>query len=151
MTQYFDKFEQFLSHMKKLDISRVFSMDVSFHEFIQLKLINSFASGEASDSVQVMTIVENSCVSAQAVSKSLRALENKNYIERFQSKSDRRVNEVKLTDYGKQVLNKSQEEMDELFSHVFSLFTQTELEIFEKLNSKFFEHCGNSLERFAKK
>lgn len=137
MIDYLGKFELYLDKIKKIDVSRVFTQDISFPEFVNLKIIDVHSRKSDDKSVQVCELVENSGVSAQAISKCLKALETKNYITRFTNKADRRITQVKMTDYGKQVFDITQEEISKVMYTVFAEFTKEEYEILDRLTSKF--------------
>ena len=137
MIDYLNKFEMYLDKIKKRDISRVFSQNIAFHEFLHLKIIDIHSKRSEDESVQVSELVESAGVSAQAVSKCLKALEAKEYIVRFTNKSDRRITQVKLTDYGKKVFDITQEEIHEVMTRVFAEFTKAEYEMLDNLTSKF--------------
>ncbi|MBO5459397.1 MAG: winged helix DNA-binding protein, partial [Lachnospira sp.] len=70
--------------------------------------------------VKVSMLVEELNVNSTAVSRSLKILEEKGYIERIVSKKDRRITYVKLTDAGAEELMKAEKKMDEFAEAVLS-------------------------------
>lgn len=147
MSFYSGKFEVYFNKMKKLDIASFFVENISFHEFLQLKVISFLSSNQDSDSVQVSQLVENSGVSPQAISKLLKSIEEKNYIVRFSNKSDRRITEVKLTDEGTRVYEVTNRQFEEVMDRVFSNFTDEEIKNFAFLAEKFLNLYADTVDK----
>jgi len=137
MISFMGKFELYLDKLKKIDVSRVFTEDISFPEFLYLKFIDYHSSKDSDKSVQVSKLVEDSGVTAQAVSKFLRGLEGKGCILRYSNKDDRRITQVKLTERGKQIYEVTQKEITRVMGEVFCNFTREEIENLDFLISKF--------------
>ena len=147
MVDYMGNFEIYLDKLKKIDVSRVFTEDISFPEFVHLKYIDYFAKKSDDMSVQVSKLVESSGVTAQAVSKCLGILEKKNYIIRFNDKADRRAIQVKMTDYGKTVFEITQGQMHAVIDEVFSKFSREETDMFANLTKKFFDEYEATIDK----
>ncbi len=114
---FLDAFTQF----RKLHMSSIFP-HMNHSEFATMVGISRlskmcFKTGEQ---VKVSMLVEELNVNSTAVSRSLKILEEKGYIERIVSKKDRRITYVKLTDAGAEELMKAEKKMDEFAEAVLS-------------------------------
>lgn len=147
MYNCYDKFETFLDTLKKTDASKIFSQNISFTEFMQLKIVRYFVSKSEREVVAVSELVGNSCVTAQAISKCLRILEKKGFIERNPNSKDRRITEVALTDEGVRVYEITKDELNSVMSEVFSEFTDKERQDFEILSDKFLNLYSAAIDR----
>lgn len=96
-------------------------------------------TGDGGGGVAVSEIVGELKVPAPAVSRSLRSLEEKDYVLRYVNKKDRRNTCVELTDAGEAVLRESMEIMNDLGDAVFRQMGGEDMErllaYFEKLRN----------------
>lgn len=96
------EFIEIMTAFRKLNISSMLPDLISHGEFSLLKMIESSAQEtENGRWVKVSHLVKKLCVPAPAISRTLRSLEDKNFIERTADKSDRRNTFVSLTEEGK--------------------------------------------------
>ncbi len=120
-------FLQMFYYIKSMKISGLFSEDISFAEYVMLRMITEMSNETASTDVWVADIVKRVEVTPQAVSKFMNLAVAKGYIERFENESDRRSTGVRITDRGSAVLNKSGEELTAFRESVFKEFSEEEL------------------------
>lgn len=107
---FFGAFTQF----RKLHMSSICShMNHSEFATMVATVRCSEMCSKAGEEVKVSMLVEELNVNSTAVSRTLKILEEKGYIERFISKKDRRITYVRLTDEGKLVLKEAEKEIDE--------------------------------------
>ncbi len=143
----YKEFDLYLDKMKKMDISKVFTEDISFPEYVNLKYIDHLSKKSDNAAVQVSQLVDSLAVTPQAVSKLLRNLEDKGCIERYTNKSDRRITEVKLTKKGAAVYAVTNSQAESVFSAVFSGFTSDEFKIFRELTEKFLSLYADAIDK----
>ncbi len=151
MSSYCEKFEMYFNKMRKLDVASFFTENISFHEYIQLKVINILSCETENGSIQVSQLVENSGLSPQAVSKLLKNIEEKNYIVRFTNKDDRRITQIKLTEEGIRVYKATSKQVEEVMNKVFSEFTEEEIKSFAFLTEKFFNLYADTVDSLKRK
>lgn len=124
-------------YLKSVKISDLFSEEISFAEYIMLHLITEISSETGSTDVLVSDIVKRVEVTPQAVSKLMRLVAHKGYIECFENASDRRSTGIRITDCGREVLSKTGEDLIAFRNGVFKEFSEDELasmhELMEKL------------------
>ncbi len=139
------EFENVLEMIHNVDIGSTFRVDMSKSEFIIMKVIYCIkeVSGEK---VPVADIVDKMQVSAQAISKSLKSLEKKGYIERFSNRDDRRRMEVLVTNKGKQTYSKLIERTDEVLSEVLDKFGKDDLETYIYLTRRLTQLYGEVID-----
>ncbi len=85
-----------------------------------------------------------------AVSRSLKLLEDKNLIERFTDKQDRRNIHVLLTKDGETELEKVSQKIWDLTSRIFGHLTKEEQEMYRVLNEKLQIATDEEVEKFLK-
>jgi DNA-binding MarR family transcriptional regulator len=129
-------FLQMFYYIKTMKISGLFSEDISFAEYVMLQLITEMSNETGSTDVRVSDIVKRVEVTAQAVSKFIHLAVGKGYIERFENTSDRRSTGVRITDRGRAVLSKTEEELTAFRESVFKEFSEEELATMHGLMSK---------------
>ena len=129
-------FLQLFYFIKTMKISGLLSEDISFAEYVMLQLIAEMANETGSMDVWVPDIVKQVEVTPQAVSKFIRLAIAKGYIERFENASDRRSMGVRITEHGRAVLGKSEEELSTFHKSVFKEFSEEELAAMHGLMSK---------------
>jgi DNA-binding MarR family transcriptional regulator len=115
-----------LYYIKSMKISVLFSEDISFAEYIMLRLITEIEAETGSSDVWVSEIVRRVEMTPQAVSKFTQLAIKKGYIERFENASDRRSIGIRITDRGRAELNKAEEELTVFYNHVINEFSDEE-------------------------
>jgi len=83
MLDFFCGIKDFLNKVKRIDFSDLLSCGVTSAEYAFLDIMADKMESGDRDFVWVSEITDEVPVTAQAVSKSLKALEQKGYIERF--------------------------------------------------------------------
>ena len=129
-------FLQMFYYLKSMKISGLFSEDISFAEYVMLQLITEMSNETGNTDVWVADIVKRVEVTPQAVSKFIHVAAGKGYIEPFENESDRRSIGVRITDRGRAILSKSEEELTAFRKSVFKEFSEEELTTMYGLMSK---------------
>ncbi|MCX6081935.1 MAG: hypothetical protein NTW32_20605 [Chloroflexi bacterium] len=129
-------FLQMFYYIKTMKISGLFSEDISFAEYVMLRLITEMSQETGSTEVWVSDIVKRVEVTPQAVSKFMNLAVAKGYIERFENEGDRRSTGVRITDLGRAVLSKTGEELSSFRESVFKEFSKEELASMDGLMRK---------------
>ena len=129
--------QDFFNVVRNMDISKTFKVNLSKSELVILKVIDEIETQSAVKTVAVSDIVDKMEVSAQAISKCLKNLENKDFIERFSNRLDRRRMEVLMTSKGRKALNDILNKIDTTFKTVFEGFDRDEFEEYVRLTRKF--------------
>ena len=135
MNKLMREFENVLEMIHNVDMGNIFRVDMSKSEFIIMKVIYSIKES-SEKKVLVSDIVDKMHVSAQAISKTLKSLEKKGYIERFSNKEDRRRMEVAVTEKGGQTYFHLIRKTDEVLSEVLGKFGKEELETYISLTRR---------------
>lgn len=134
-SDYEYKLIDLIHRIKRIDISSIFSIDVSMPEYSVMLSISKTL--KTKNTVFVSDVVKQFGVSAQAVSKHLKICEKNNLIIRESDKNDRRNTKLFLTEYGKKVIVRCNKEIHDLFTSVLNEFNSDEidsiLDIAEKL------------------
>ena len=137
MSNCFAEFRDFVSKIKRIDLSRFFSFDITNSEFVVLDIIAQ-KSPESNDScVWVSEIVDEVTVTAQAISKILRSLESKKYIERFSNRDDRRMTGVRMLSEGKRIYEQAHNEINAFSETLAESFGRDEFEKFMEMSRRF--------------
>lgn len=76
-------------------------------------------------------------VSVPAISRTLKNLEAKEYVQRTANRSDRRIVHISLTEKGEQVLMKNFRAITNVMDKVLAQFTDEELETMLRLHTRF--------------
>ncbi len=93
--------------------------DISKREFEMLMVMEHFSrENDDRKGIYVWELAKALHISSPAVSKMIRALEERGYAGRDVDKEDRRNTYVYVTDKGKEALRKSKEKMDEVMRKV---------------------------------
>ena len=137
MDDYVTRFKEFISRVRRIDFSNFFSFDVTSLECIILDIITYKSEVNDCDYVWVFEIVREVPVTAQAVSKNLRIMENKGFIKRFVNKDDRRMTGVRLLEEGKKVHRMAQSEIEDFVKNMEKCFDEEEKKTFLRLSEKF--------------
>jgi DNA-binding MarR family transcriptional regulator len=127
---------QMLYFIKSMRISDLFSEDISFAEYIMLRLITEIETETESTEVWESDIVKRVQITPQAVSKFINLAIRKGYIERFENVSDRRSIGVQITDRGRAALSKTEEELTAFRKSVLKEFSEEELARMHELMNK---------------
>jgi DNA-binding MarR family transcriptional regulator len=125
-----------LYHLKSVKISNLTSEDISFAEYIMLRLISEIATETESREVLMSDIVKRVKVTPQAVSKLIHLAIRKGYLESFETACDRRSVGIRMTDRGSAVLSKTGEELTVFYNSVFNEFSEEEKASLHRLLSK---------------
>lgn len=144
MNKLMMEFESVLEMVHSVDIGRTFGVDMSKSEFIVMRVIFSVAK-DYGEKVLVSDVVNRMKVSAQAISKSLKSLEKKGYIERFSNKEDRRRMEIIVTDKGNETYSHIIKKSDEVLSVVLEQFGEKEFETYICLTRKLTNLYGKAM------
>jgi DNA-binding MarR family transcriptional regulator len=123
-------------YIKSMKISDLFSEDISFSEFAMLQLITEIGTETDSTDLWVPEIVKRVKISPQAVSKFIHLALRKGYIERFTNASDRRSTGIRITERGKAVIIKTDEDLAFFYNHVMNEFSEEERAGMHRLMSK---------------
>lgn len=125
-----------LSYMKGMKLSNLTSEDISFAEYLMLRLIAELETETNSAEVWVPDIVRRVEVTPQAVSKFIRLAVRKGYIERFENASDRRSIGIRMTDRGRAALSNTGEDLALFHNQVFGEFSEEEIATMHNLMNK---------------
>ncbi len=105
-------------------------------EYVMLQLITEMSNETGSTEVWESDVVKRVEVTPQAVSKFINLAVRKGYIERFENASDRRSTGIRITDRGRAVLSKTEEDLTAFRKSVFKEFSEEELATMRGLMSK---------------
>ncbi|WP_019850091.1 MarR family winged helix-turn-helix transcriptional regulator [Desulfitobacterium sp. PCE1] len=97
-----------IKKFRRLSLNFRGSGEIPHREIMMLKLIKHH-SGKGG--ITISTLSEHFEISKPAVSQMINALEDKNYVERITTKSDRRMVYVRLTELGEEALAEAFHEM----------------------------------------
>ena len=125
-----------LQYIRSMKISNLTSEDISFAEYIMLRLIAEIETETGSTEVWVSDIVKRVEVTPQAVSKFIHLASRKGYIERIENANDRRSIGVRITDRGRAVLSNTGEDLTVFYNTVFNEFSEEEKATMHRLMSK---------------
>jgi DNA-binding MarR family transcriptional regulator len=140
-----------LYYIKSMKISDLTSEDISFAEYIMLRLIAEIETETESTEVWVSDIVKRVEITPQAVSKFIHLAVNKGYVERFENASDRRSIGVRITDRGRAALTKTGEDLSVFFNSVFNEFSEEEKATMHGLMSKLQKVVQENYSKYKKK
>jgi DNA-binding MarR family transcriptional regulator len=140
-----------LYYIKSMKISDLTSEDISFAEYIMLRLIAEIETETESTEVWVSDIVKRVEITPQAVSKFIHLAVNKGYVERFENASDRRSIGIRITDRGRAALTKTGEDLSVFFNSVFNEFSEEEKATMHGLMSKLQKVVQENYSKYKKK
>jgi DNA-binding MarR family transcriptional regulator len=140
-----------LYYIKSMKISNLTSEDISFAEYIMLRLIAEIETETESTEVWVSDIVKRVEITPQAVSKFIHLAVNKGYVERFENASDRRSIGIRITDRGRAALTKTGEDLSVFFNSVFNEFSEEEKATMHGLMSKLQKVVQENYSKYKKK
>lgn len=121
-----DKFEELFKAMHRFHKLRVGDMmpNVNGAEFWAMRnIVNKSEDGK----ITVSELARKTNVLPSAISRTIRGLEEKGYVERTINKSDRRNTYVELTDRGLEVMQEVRETMHDFGEAVLSKLDEDEL------------------------
>lgn len=127
----YKSFAQSLYSLGNVDYSVLLNNCTSV-EYIILSKIDMCITEDVLEYVNVTQLSEKLGVSMPAVSRVLKSLEGKRYIERNVDIFCRRNTRVKITKEGKKELLKCQNNLDKFFSEIFSDLDEKEQEMMSK-------------------
>lgn len=132
-----EKIYEMMQKFKKVRLNAKFAGELPRSELKMLKMIKMNSS--ETEGVKVSTLSELLDISKSAVSQMINALEDKGYVERVTTKSDRRVVYVRLTENGEErlamELKTFLQGMDKVFKKMGEDDTEELLRLLEKLYS----------------
>lgn len=123
-------------YLKSMKISDLFSENITFPEYVMLQLITDMSNETGNMDVWLSDIVKRVEVTPQAVSKFINLAIRKGYIERFENASDRRSTGIRITDRGRAVLSKTEQDLTVFYNNVFNEFSEEEKAAMYSLMSK---------------
>jgi DNA-binding MarR family transcriptional regulator len=137
--------------IRSMKIFNLFSEDISFGEYIMLRLITEIETETESKEVWVADIVRRVEVTPQAVSKFVNLAVGKGYIERFENASDRRSVGIRITERGRAILSKAEEDLTVFYNSVYNEFSEEEKATMRRLMSKFQRVVQENYLKYKKK
>jgi len=137
MLDFFCGIKDFLNKVKRIDFSDLLSCGVTSAEYAFLDIMADKMESGDRDFVWVSEITDEVPVTAQAVSKSLKALEQKGYIERFANEKDRRRTGVRFLEKGQSIYTTAQNEIRDFVSRLELEFDEKERLEYIRLTKKF--------------
>ena len=140
--ELFSAFTQF----RKLHMSDLFP-NMNHSEFATLMHIG----GANEEKVKVSTLSERMRINITAVSRTLKVLEKKNYIQRTVSAQDRRITYVELTPEGAEVLAEAEETMNTFTAKVLSSLKKEDVIRLTALMNQLYEASEAEIEKRKKK
>lgn len=129
----------------------MFSEDITFAEYILLQVVNDIQRETGNPDIWVSDVVKRVDVTPQAVSKFVNMNERKGYLERFDNENDRRITGIRITDQGRNVLEKTENELSAFRNTVLKEFTEEELATMHRLMNKLQSAVQNNYLKFKKK
>ena len=120
---------------KKSGLSFSSQFNIRIGEFYMMK--NILENSQDAKNTYVLDIQDNLYVTKPAVSQMLNSLENKGYIKREINKSDRRKIVITLTEDGKKILEKMQNNVDNVIGEIILRFGEEDTEQLIKLINRF--------------
>lgn len=149
MNTYCTQIEKILNTLRRVDVSDIFDADATTPEFLMLQLIDRISKESGTHGVWVSELVEQLPVTAQAVSKLLRSIESKGYINRLTDAADRRRTEVRMTKAGKELYMRLAMQYANLMDRVCADFEADEYAEFLRLTEKFVNSYAKSIKSLA--
>ena len=142
--------EQLVNLMRKIKKLNIYLLEgINHSDFHMFKEINRIQSNVDVPQVNVSDLAEELKVSVPAVSKKLKSLEERGYIERIIDKNNRRNTFVILTKDGQEKFDKAEKVMDNYMNKVFIAMGKEETEILIRLSYKLYNIMENEVRNFA--
>ena len=123
--------------------------NISHSEYCTLKTINICAKEckKKNEQVKVSMLSERMHMNNTAVSRSLKALESQELIERNVSTKDRRVTYVSLTDKGQKLIHKIEKAVEKYQEAVFSQIDTQQVDMIVDFLNELYEISRKELEK----
>lgn len=131
-----EKIYQVMQKFQKLGMNSKFAGEMPRSEIVMLKMINIDTS--KTEGVTISTLSERLEITKSAVSQMINVLEDKGYVKRITTKSDRRIVYVRLTEMGEQSLEKSLQSLLKSLNQVFEKMGEEDTEILFRLLNKLY-------------
>lgn len=142
--------EQLVNLMRKIKKLNIYLLEgINHSDFHMFKEINRIQSNVDVPQVNVSDLAEELKVSVPAVSKKLKSLEERGYIERIIDKNNRRNTFVILTKDGQEKFDKAEKVMDNYMNKVFIAMGKEETETLIRLSYKLYNIMENEVRNFA--
>lgn len=113
--------------------------------------VRAFAVKNNGETPTVAEIASQLDVSVPAISRNLKNLEAKGYIQRTPDSSDRRIVHISLTQKGEQVLTEKFRSMADVMERVLAQFTDEELETMLRLHVRFTTAVSQAIDEIRQK
>lgn len=142
------EFFNIMDSFRRLNFSSMLP-EISHGDFGILKMINQCVKycKDATESIRVSDIVRHTKMPPPAVSRSLRTLEEKEYIVRTVDKIDRRNTYVELTSKGEEVLKKAETVMSDFADEVFGQMGDETIRKMNRYLRQFLETSQREIEK----
>lgn len=142
--------EQLFNLLKKIKKLNFFLLkEINHSDYHMFKVINRIQNNVDAPQINVSDLAEELRISVPAVSKKLKSLETKGYVERVIDKNNRRNTFVLLTKEGQKKFDKAKKVMDEYMYRVFSAMGKEDIETFIRLSYKLYNIMENEVRNFA--
>lgn len=138
--QFFHTFVSF----RKLHLCRMLP-GINMGDFTTLKTLRNLE--QTQEEVRVSAIVGELNVPASAVSRSLKNLEEKDYVIRYVNKKDRRNTYVQMTPEGEAVFEESEQIMDDFCNAVFRRMGKEDIKRLISYFEKLRDIAGEEIDR----
>lgn len=133
------EFNEFLNliHSMKRTTHKLKTTSVPPAEFMTLMVIQHISqcnkNADGTEGVKISDISKHLDTSKPDISKKIRMMEEKELVMRMDSKQDKRVTFIQITDKGKAVLLESKQRLDSFFNNVFTRMGEEDAKEFIKL------------------
>ena len=129
------EFLNIIHFLAQFNFSAVLSC-TSQAEFLVMSAVKNSENLRDSEVYGISQIAESLHVSSPAVSRTITALENKGYVERYVDKFRRRSTLVRLTPLGEEVLSGERESLLRMVGHVAERMGEEKIEQFLSLSNE---------------
>lgn len=138
------------NRFRKIRMGKLFT-DISHGEFILLQMIREYeVKHPEEEGIHVSQIAVRQKVSPPAVSRALRALEKKGWVERKVSKEDRRNTYVFITPEGERKADESAQVMDHFMLNVIRKMGREKVMLLIQLCNELSETAEAELRQYEK-
>ena len=131
-----EKIYHAMQKFKKLSMNTKSAGEIPRSEIMMLKMIDIDTSKTKGVTISILS--ERLEISKSAVSQMVNVLEDKGYVERISTKSDRRIVYVRLTEVGEKGLKKSLQSLLKSLNQVFEKMGEKDTEILLGLLNKLY-------------
>lgn len=133
-----EKVFESLEKIKKVNIISEIIGELTHSEFMIMNLIHCNSKEDVADGVQISTLANLLMISNPAVSQMINIIEDKGYVERITTKTDRRIVKVRLTDSGKKLLEEALQSALKIAREIFEKMGEEDTNILLKLLDKLY-------------